>query len=125
MKRRIVFLIGARYRDKGSSILRGYQLSQICRIAFGSNDVSVEVSDSIDGYENAFLILTKSFLWNATVEIILNARRRENRVCCDFLDDPVNADIASVSDTLMASSLTQYKFMVRNFPSVRVVYVGH
>ena len=125
VKTELVFLTGDHRSFRGSRFLRARQLCRITQKRLDGLGVQVRTSSEPDEVSGAVVILNKSFLAVASAEQLSSLRARGNAVLADFIDHPVNPDLAQMVDGFLASSYTQERFLQAAFakqPTFRVLH---
>jgi hypothetical protein len=123
MPRRLTFVYSDRYRDSGSTVMRGFQLADIARSQLPS--LSVSVRPLGHQLRHSSLFLTKGALKAATPHDLDALLRNGNRLLFDVVDEPPPSFTARYADTVVAASLTAYEEFSRTFPATRVALVNH
>lgn len=123
-RRPLRFVYSDRFRETGSTIMRGRQLSEIAAIEFaGERRISYA---SLDGsHRNADLFLTKGALKELTPEALADLKRRNNTLYFDVVDELPPPTTREFADALVASSVTAFTNHSREYPSVEVALVNH
>ncbi|MDN4598390.1 hypothetical protein [Leifsonia virtsii] len=121
--RRLVFLYAERFREAGSTVMRGFQLADIAREHLPRRRVSVRPLGSTA--RNSDVFLTKGAVNMATPEQLDLLVRSGNRLLFDPVDELPPWTTARFADVLVASSHTAFEHYSRAFPATRVALVDH
>lgn len=120
--RDIAFLYSPRFRETGSTILRGQQLSALATEEYEGSR-AVIYTDSTE-LTNKIVILTKGFLKTVSAQTLRDLRR-SNTLIADFVDEPPIPDLVEEVDGLIASSLVGYRSYLLKYPLVPSFHVTH
>lgn len=121
-QRDIAFIYADKYRQAGSTVMRGEQLSSMLRNHYqGKRNVVYTNKTNITGQ---IIVLTKGFLKQATPELI-HKLAKSNYVIADFVDEPPSIDLVNSVDALMASSLCGYRDYLGKFSDKAAFHVTH
>ncbi|SKA93768.1 hypothetical protein SAMN06295879_1802 [Agreia bicolorata] len=122
--RPLKFLYSDRFGKAGSTIMRGYQLSQIATAEYaGARRVSY--SSISDFHRKADLFLTKGALKDLTPEALADLKRNGNRLYFDAVDELPPPTTSEFADALVASSVMAFTNHSRDYPAVPVTLVNH
>ncbi|PWB96049.1 hypothetical protein DF220_11690 [Salinibacterium hongtaonis] len=119
----IRFVYSERYRESGSTVMRGQQLSEIGKRALPQRNigyVSLEAEP-----RNSLLFLTKGALKAMTMSKLESLRSAGNKLIFDVVDEvppPITRDYAHV---VSAASITAYLDLSADFPHLPVHLVNH
>lgn len=122
--RPIHFVYAERFREAGSTVMRGSQLARIAREALGERaDVSYSPLDA--PFSRSTLFLTKGALKEATPELLTVLKERGNRLLFDVVDEVPPPTTNGFADLLVSASISAYVDHMRDFPRVDVALVNH
>jgi hypothetical protein len=122
-RRNLVFLYNDKYRNTGSTIMRGSQLSSLAKTMLGDQ---VDISYSpILYYTNSILFLTKGVLKEISSEELSKLKKLGNKLLFDFVDDIPRDDIIEFADVLVAASISSYLDYVKNYQDKKVSLITH
>lgn len=122
-KRNIAFLFHEDFRDTGTTVMRGQQLSKIVGDSFkGRIDVSYS---RFPVYRNSILFLTKGFLKRSKPEELYGLKKQGNVLLFDFVDGKAKKDIVEFADVLVASSIGAYTLYKQVYPHIRSHLITH
>ena len=112
--------------QKSGLMMRGKQLSDMVRQSIGEG-VSVQYlsEQGISSITGAVVIVTRSFLADATPAELEAIRARDNVICVDYIDWPVRDDLDELVDVYIASSIKQFKYYQERYPHKLVHHVTH
>lgn len=102
-KIKICFIYSELYKNTGSTIMRGKQLSQIIS-EHREEQYDIEYTSSLD-IKNAIIILTKGILKIITLEQLGQLKQYNIALLADFVDDPVRHECQEYIDINLASSI--------------------
>jgi hypothetical protein len=121
-ERDIAFLYNPRFKETGSTILRGQQLSQMVSTHYGTKRwVSYTDNTDLDG---KIVILTKGFLKSTSPEQLRDLASR-NILVADFVDEPPQSALVDEVHALMASSLCGYRNYLLKYPHTPSFHITH
>lgn len=123
--RDVVFLISEKFRNFGSSLLRGEQLCRICEAAFPDKGIRFRVEHVPQGISDCIVVLSKMVALTIDARTLSDLRSRGNTLYADYLDGVVPASTARLLDGFIASSRAQSSHLKARFPGQRVVHVTH
>jgi hypothetical protein len=120
----LVFVYHAKHQDVASTVMRSKQLCEIARRSLNAPWNAHYVSDEqLHEIKNSVVILSKGYCQEALPETIEQARRRDNIVCADYVDAPVDTEIASTIDLMISSSVGQYESLLKgNYKSTLITH---
>lgn len=126
MRRRptVHFVYAERLKRSGSTVMRGEQLSALAARTIG-RDVSVHYAPLEQRFRKSTLFLTKGALKELTVERGEQLRADGNRLLFDVVDEVVPPAIEHLPHALVASSLTGFDALSRQYPHLEVLLVNH
>lgn len=121
--RRISFVFAAQFREAGSTVMRGEQLSLIARHALPRS--TVDFAPISRRFRNRDLFLTKGVLKIAARDDLEAWRARGNRILVDPVDEAIPTDILEVSDVLVAASRSAASDYRDHYPDIEVALLDH
>lgn len=123
-KSSIHFIYSDKYRDYGSTVLRGKQLSQIARKALSPTKVYYTSTDY--NYENCVLFLTKWSIFSLSIKEMEKLKENGNVLILDPIDANLLLERVRYADIIIAVSETIYDlYRKRYIASKRIVVVDH
>ena len=122
-KPRIRFLFNEAYRNAGSTIMRGQQLSDIVRDRRGQK-YEIEYSLSVE-VKDAILVLNKGFLKTVSPVTMLELKSKNVALLADYIDDPIRTELDEYIDVYVASSLLGYFRISHALSSGRCAILTH
>lgn len=121
--RPVRFVYSAQYRQSGSTVMRGAQLSEIAARAMPDRDVKyVELNVDI---RNSVVFLTKGALKAMTMERLESLKKNKNLLLFDVVDELPPPFTRGYADVLVAASHTAFAQHSLNFPGLPVRLVNH
>jgi hypothetical protein len=112
--------------QKSGLMMRGRQLSEMVRRRLGDSVAVRYVSEQeTSPIRGAVVIVTRSFLANATVAELEVLRAGDNVICVDYIDWPVREEFDEVVDVYIASSIKQFAHYRKRYPKKLVHHVTH
>jgi hypothetical protein len=123
--RKLVFAFAPPADRWPSALLRGRQLMQLIHAA--NHAVSCQASPlaALTRTRGERIVLTKSALYAITAETLGQLRAQGHVLIADFVDLPVDHDIAAGMDFLLASSRSQAEFFRQQLPQIPVFHITH
>lgn len=113
-------------RAVASTIMRGYQLSEIARKSLGEDAQVRYLNDTeAQAQSGTTLFLTKGYLQRATPSDLAALKERGNILCADYVDDPARGDLNELIDVYIASSISQFINYSKRFPDRVVHHITH
>lgn len=123
--RRLVWVCDRSHKTVASSLMRGYQLSELARAHLPDVTVACVDERQRDTQRDSMLFLTKGFLKRTNAEELASLKERGNVICVDYVDDPARQDLHECIDVYIASSLTQFVAYSKQYPDKCVHLVTH
>jgi hypothetical protein len=123
--RRLMFAFAPPADAWPSALLRGRQLMEIVGAVHSDTDCHAIALGDLTQLRGEWVILTKSALFASNRDTILGLRALGHRLIADFVDLPINDEVASSVDFLLASSVYQERFFKSRFPEIPTMYVTH
>lgn len=108
-----------------SALLRGRQTMEIVgTVSSGTECRAIALSD-LNQLRGEWVVLTKSALLASNRDTLLRLRELGHRFIADFVDLPVDEEVASSVDFLLASSVRQERFFRSRFSQIPTLHVTH
>lgn len=120
----IHFVYADQYRETGSTVMRGAQLSELARRHLQMR-ARIRYSSTSSTFRNSTLFLTKGALKVLGAEQLAALKQRGNRLLFDVVDEAPPPTTREFADALVAASITAYVEYSRLFPQVQVSLVNH
>jgi hypothetical protein len=121
--RPIYFVYVEQHRKRGTTAMRGRQLSTIAERVLPARRIEFVPLGS--PFRDATLFLTKGILKHADAAELEGLRKRGNQLLLDPVDGPLPPDLAAHADVIVAASFTAFDDYRRTFPSTRVALLHH
>jgi hypothetical protein len=123
--RRLIFAFAPPADTWPSALLRGRQLMEIIEALRG--DIECRPAGLADLWQlrHEWVVLTKSALHACDRAGIDRLRGLGHRLIADFVDLPVDTDMAASMEMLLASSFSQLRFFRGRFPRVATMHLTH
>jgi hypothetical protein len=123
-KKKICFLYADLFVEAGSTVMRGFQLSNLVSNYFaGALDVTYE---SIQTQPiGSLVILTKGALKVLSQEQLIRLKDDGNVLVADFVDDRPYSNVIEFLDGIIASSISAYKYCLNAYPNKPVFHITH
>ena len=122
---RLTWVCRDRFKAVASTLMRGYQLSEITRRRFTSTEVNYVDEHDLGAQSDSILILTKGFLAEACLDELAGLKERGNIVCADYVDDPVREELHDFLDVYVAASMTQFIHYSKRYADKLVHLITH
>lgn len=120
----IHFVYADKYRDFGSTVLRGKQLSLIAKRALYPTKAYYTSTDY--KYKNCTLFLTKWAIFTYSIKDLYELKLNGNKLIFDPVDSNVPPERSRYADIVVAPSETIYKKYKNKFPPpIKIVIVNH
>lgn len=123
-RQRVHFVYADRLARSGSTVMRGEQLSSLAARSLGRS-ASVQYSSLKQVFTRSTLFLTKGALKELTPQRGEELRAAGNRLLFDVVDEVVPPAIEHLPDALIASSMTAFDALSRQYPQLEVLLVNH
>ena len=123
--RRLMFAFAPPADAWPSAFVRGRQMMEIVAAARSDTDCHAIGLGGLTQLRDEWVILTKSALLRLNRNTIWGLRALGHRLIADFVDLPVNDEVASSVDFLLASSVSQERFFRSRFSRVPTLHVTH
>jgi hypothetical protein len=123
--RRLIFALAPPGSAWPSAFLRGTQLMQIVRSVSSDTECHALPLRYLTQLRNEWVILTKSALLRSNLNTILRLRDLGHYLIADFIDLPVDPEIASSVHLLLASSISQERFFRSRFSQIPTMHLTH
>jgi hypothetical protein len=121
--RPVRFVYAERYRQSGSTMMRGEQLSHLAAQAMPGRSVRyVPLGTDI---RNSMVFLTKGALKSMTMDILLQLKRADNILFFDVVDEEPPPYTREYADVVVAASFTAFLNHSRAYPGLEVQLVNH
>lgn len=118
------FVVSTRWRNTGSTVMRGDQLAMIARQHHVAPRVDVVDEHAVLRSTGADLFLTKNAL-KALDRAALEKLGRRNRLLFDVVDENPPVQTYDLADALVAASVQAFTELSLDYPTSRVVLVNH
>ena len=118
----LYFVYAMKYKNYGSTIMRGEQLSNIVSSYSNIETSFLPISTK---FKNSTLLLTKGVMLDIGQEYLEILLKKNNRLIFDPVDLPVPDYITRYATVLIAASRSAYREYTTKFPNSRVVIVDH
>ena len=122
--REVYFVYSQRFRESGSTVMRGFQLSEIAR-KFLTTRYSVSYSPFETQFKDSILFLTKGVLKTINLEGLEVLKNNGNCLVFDPVDEDIPKGYEEYADVIVAASRTAFDDYRKAFPDKRVVLVDH
>ena len=111
-------------RSRGSTLMRGRQLSDIARARI---DIPVGYvhQTEVAMVSGSILILTKSYLQQARIADLQALRERGNVICADYVDEPPRVELDELIDIFISSSIRQHIHFCNQYPDKPTHMITH
>ncbi|MDR3473960.1 MAG: hypothetical protein P4M09_20065 [Devosia sp.] len=125
----VVFVVGSATASYGSALLRAVQLEAIVRDELSRHGLTSSLCSGVPATRNAKVVVSKSFALDFGISGMQQLLERGNRVMFDPVDlivDGATLEMVGLSHSVIASSLEQQKFFLRqNGKTDRTFFVPH
>jgi hypothetical protein len=118
------FVFAERFKQSGSTVMRGRQLCDIAAKTLGDS-ARVSYSPLDADLRNATLFLTKGALMAASPERLQQLKSAGNRLLFDVVDEVPPPTTRGFADLIVAASITAFVDLQRDYPTIEVALVNH
>lgn len=127
--RELVFLYSEKYKNSGSTVMRGFQLYEMINDEVAQGGIKhvskMKMLNDFCFVENSIVFLTKGFLKSADNEALEKLKANGNILLADYVDDKVKVEHLDFIDVLIAASITAFIEFKSKYPNKNVKLLTH
>ncbi len=121
---KVYFVFAPMYERTGSTVMRGYQLSEIAK-RYLPKSYQIEYVSFSTSIKNSIIFLTKGAIYTATTDELIKLKEYKNILLFDLVDAPPPADKLHYADAVIACSRTALKSYSQTFPQKKICLIDH
>lgn len=119
----IYFVYGEKYKNSGSTIMRGSQLIDIVKARDKTRKYTLSRSNK--NYRNSILFITKGGVQSINEKSLKKLKNNGNILLFDLVDSEVSDSKAIYADVIVAASKTAYETYIERFGKQKSYLLDH